>query len=217
VSNRRRLPAAAWPRACRMPRRAPRIAGAGDYPSTLRPVFFLLFTGASPVSCPGRARKRESRDPGAPRRAVAREHMALRTLCAGSRISFRSRKCARCTRPGRESGYASTHPRPVFFLLFTGAASSSLRACPHPVPPPQAGEGTLEPMACRQRKLRPGNDRGERVGSHAPSASHPGASRMPSLMLTRITCRSRICRNGRRARTVVTQNQHEETSCGHLP
>jgi hypothetical protein len=61
VSNRRRLPAAAWPRACRMPRRAPRIAGAGDYPSTLRPVFFLLFTGASPVSCPGRARKRESR------------------------------------------------------------------------------------------------------------------------------------------------------------
>ena len=36
-------------------------------------------------------------------------------------------------------------------------------------------------------------------------------------MLTRITRRSRICGNGRRARTIVTQNQHEETSCGHLP
>ena len=37
------------------------------------------------------------------------------------------------------------------------------------------------------------------------------------FMLTRITCRSRICGNGRRARTIVTQDKHEETSCGHLP
>ena len=43
------------------------------------------------------------------------------------------------------------------------------------------------------------------------------ASRMPSLMLTRITCRSRISGNGRRARTAVAQDQHEETPCGHLP
>jgi hypothetical protein len=46
--------------------------------------------------------------------------------------------------------------------------------------------------------------------------SAASASRMPSLMLTRITCRSRICGNGRRAGTIVTQNKHEETPCGHL-
>ena len=99
-------------------------------------VFFLLFT---------------MRPAGLhPSRAVAK-HMALRTLCAGSRISWSlpsgrakrgpggSRKRARCTRPGHEGGYASTHPRPVFFLLFTGAASSSLRACPLPVPPTEVG------------------------------------------------------------------------------
>ena len=43
------------------------------------------------------------------------------------------------------------------------------------------------------------------------------AASMPSRMLTRTTCRSRICGNGRRARTAVTQDQHEETPCGHLP
>src|SRR6476469_3824185 len=32
-------------------------------------------------------------------------------------------------------------------------AHSGARTCPHPVPPPQAGEGTLEPMArCSSRR-----------------------------------------------------------------
>jgi hypothetical protein len=53
VSNRRRLPAAAWLRACRMPGRASRRAGASGYPSTRpRPVFFLLFTGAARWTAP---------------------------------------------------------------------------------------------------------------------------------------------------------------------
>ena len=44
----------------------------------------------------------KSRDPGATRRAVAEADMELRDSRAGSRISLRSRKCARCTRPGHE-------------------------------------------------------------------------------------------------------------------
>ena len=51
----------------------------------------------------------------------------------------------------------------------------------------------------------------------APRSGQSHAASMPSRMLTRITCRSRICGNGRRARTAVTQDQHEETPCGHLP
>jgi hypothetical protein len=39
-TKRASLPAAAWPRACRMPRRATRIAGAGGYPSTPAPCIF---------------------------------------------------------------------------------------------------------------------------------------------------------------------------------
>ena len=90
-------------------------------------------------------------------------------------------------------------------LLMLGTRDS-LDGCPLPVPPPQAGEGTLEPLGrfVRPRPLT-------RAGRSAASAS-----RMPSLMLTRITCRSRICGNGRRAGTIVTQNKHEETPCGHL-
>ena len=53
---------------------------------------------------------------------------------------------------------------------FMLAIRSSLSACPLPVPPPQAGEGTLEPMACRQRELRPGNDR--RKGSAHTRQAH---------------------------------------------
>jgi hypothetical protein len=83
---------------------------------------------------------------------------------------------------------------------------TSLYVCPLPVPPPQAGEGTLEPLG---RFVRP------RMLTRAKRVAF-SASRMPSLMLTRITCRSRICGNGRRAGTIVTQNKHEETPCGHL-
>ena len=49
--------------------------------------------------------------------------MALRAFCAGSRISFRSRKRARCTRPGHEGCVLCVLPR-------CGA-----------LPPPLAGEG----------------------------------------------------------------------------
>src|SRR6476620_7188864 len=114
--------------------------------------------------------------------------------------------------------------------LGRGHACTDRDACPLPVPPAevecfrlrpiniaadlgytrgrlQAGEGTLEPLG---RFVRP------RPLTRAGRRSAASASRMPSLMLTRITCRSRICGNGRRAGTIVTQNTHEETPCGHL-
>ena len=46
-----------------------------------------------------RALSRESRDPGATRQA-APQHIALRDSCAGSRVSFRSAKTPRYSRPG---------------------------------------------------------------------------------------------------------------------
>ena len=51
VSNRRRLPAAAWPRACRMPRRATRIAGAGGYPSAPAPCIFPVIYRCGSLDC----------------------------------------------------------------------------------------------------------------------------------------------------------------------
>jgi hypothetical protein len=50
---------------------------------------------APPSRVPGE--RSETRDPG------LHKWIALRDSCAGSRISFRSRKRARCTRPGHES------------------------------------------------------------------------------------------------------------------
>ena len=55
VSNRRRLPAAVWPRACRMPCRATRIVGAGGYPSTpahcIFPVVYNAARWTAPFAC----------------------------------------------------------------------------------------------------------------------------------------------------------------------
>jgi hypothetical protein len=58
----------------------------------------------TPSRVPGERRRSRSEDPG-PRRESTREarhDIALRDSCAGSRVSFRSRKSARCTRPGQE-------------------------------------------------------------------------------------------------------------------
>src|SRR4029077_4191910 len=53
----------------------------------------------------------ETRDPGATQRIGTRIHVALRACYAGSRLSFRSRKNARCTRPGHEAAHAAGPPR----------------------------------------------------------------------------------------------------------
>jgi len=49
-------------------------------------------------SCPGRARVRESGDPGP--HGKVRYNVALRESCAGSRVSIRSAKRPRSRRPG---------------------------------------------------------------------------------------------------------------------
>jgi hypothetical protein len=114
------------------------------------------------VSRPSKRMRAKSRDPGAARFAAARMDTALRASCAGSRISFRSRKRARCTRPGHEGGMlvaaAVSVPRmrcapspacggglgwgqACTDLFARARRGGSLAACPLPVPPPQAGEG----------------------------------------------------------------------------
>ena len=60
VSNRRRLPAAAWPRACRVPRRATRIGGAGGYPSTPAPCIFPVIYRCGSLDCTLRVRHQPS-------------------------------------------------------------------------------------------------------------------------------------------------------------
>ena len=62
------------------------------------------------VSRTSERQRAKIRDPGATRRDFKERHAcrrqkgeaALRDSCAGSRVSFRSRKRARCTRPGHE-------------------------------------------------------------------------------------------------------------------
>jgi hypothetical protein len=77
-------------------------------------------------SCPGRAK----REPG-PRSCKACcapiFGNALRDSCAGSRVSFRARKGARCTRPGHETSLGSA-PMPI------GASSYSRCQTAHPPP-----------------------------------------------------------------------------------
>jgi hypothetical protein len=46
-------------------------------------------------------------------RIASRIHVALRDSCAGSRLSFRSRKSARCTRPGHECAKSRRAKRTV--------------------------------------------------------------------------------------------------------
>ena len=53
----------------------------------------------------------KTRDPAQETTRGARHDIALRESCAGSRVSFRSRKSARCTRPGHEATAVAT-PRP---------------------------------------------------------------------------------------------------------
>ena len=53
----------------------------------------------------------KTRDPAQESTRGARHHISLRESCAGSRVSFRSRKSARCTRPGHEATAVAT-PRP---------------------------------------------------------------------------------------------------------
>ena len=119
-----------------------RIFGEGEPPSQLTLQLRRLRAGSArwmravgqgralvcvPASSPSVARAK-SRDLGATRCAVAGADMALRASCAGSRISFRSRKRARCTRPGHESGGVRRHRR-------------MNRATPTPAPP-HKGEGS---------------------------------------------------------------------------
>jgi hypothetical protein len=55
-----------------------------------------------------RAARAKIRDPGAARRVWRQSEIALRDSCAGSRVSFRSAKTPRCTRPGH--GARATGP-----------------------------------------------------------------------------------------------------------
>jgi hypothetical protein len=65
---------------------------------------------------------------------------------------------------GRVGVGACVHQSSLMF-----ATRSSLHGCPLPVPPPQAGEGTLEPLVRSVRRERErGNER-----DNAPSAAHP--------------------------------------------
>jgi len=86
------------------------------------------------VSRPSKRMRAKSRDPGAARFAAARMDTALRASCAGSRISFRSRKRARCTRPGHEGG-----------MLVAAAVSVPRMRC---APSPACGGGLGWGQAC---------------------------------------------------------------------
>ena len=99
-------------------------------------------------------------------------------VCAGSGISFARasalaalvrdtsvaclwllrcpcRECGALPPPLAGEGWGGGMLARFPFML---AIRSSL-CLPPPCPSPASGEGTLEPMACRQRELRPGNDR----------------------------------------------------------
>ena len=86
----------------------------------------------------------ETRDPGAARRLATRNILRFAALCAGSRLSLRSRKCARSARPGQEIGAHAQGPR---------------ARCTRPgyeigvTPRPRAGGhgNARRPPACRRR------------------------------------------------------------------
>ena len=172
------------------------------------------------LSCPGRARKRE--EPG------ARGHT---TRCCGSGYGASRffRWVPDLVALAQERSLHSSGTRGLGGAMQAEAVTRGLDhasriypTCAFQVPKsgkPDFGavhhslqDSFAKRMDCR---VKPGNDPGKGRLTRA-KRSAASASRMPSRMLTRITCRSRICGNGRRAGTIVTQNTHEETPCGHL-
>jgi len=97
----------------------------------------------------------KTRDPAQETTRGARHDIALRESCAGSRVSFRSRKSARCTRPGHEATAVAT-PRTLNPIHLSNS-------------PSQRFARPLKSRARRRVSLFPFSPNGERSAEKAPT------------------------------------------------
>ena len=93
----------ASPRSVSRSARARALAALARDTCALRTLEALALVSRASAARPG--------SPGAARRLATRNILRFAALCAGSRLSLRSRKCARSARPGQEIGAHAQGPR----------------------------------------------------------------------------------------------------------